>query len=73
MASGHKVSEEDEKKALDHYEEFYEEVFLELANYGEIDDLVICDNICDHLKGNVYVKYIRESEALKCLMSLKNR
>jgi len=46
---------------------------LELANYGEVDDLIICDNIGDHLKGNVYVKYIRESDALKCVMALKNR
>lgn len=73
LAQGNRVSEEDAKKALDHYEEFYEEVFLELANYGEVDDLIICDNIGDHMKGNVYVKYVRETEALKCMMALKSR
>ena len=33
---------------------------LELANFGEIEDIVVCDNICDHLIGNVYVKYYEE-------------
>ncbi|KAL4436450.1 hypothetical protein ABPG74_003016 [Tetrahymena malaccensis] len=73
LAQGNRVAEDEAQKALNHYEEFYEEVFLELASYGEIDDLIICDNIGDHMKGNVYVKYVREAEALKCLMSLKTR
>ena len=73
LAQGNRVSEEEIKKSLYAFEEFYEEVFLELANFGEIDELIICDNIGDHMKGNVYVKYIKESGAVKCLTSLKNR
>ena len=37
------------------------EVFLELANYGEIEDVVVVDNLCDHLIGNVYVTWGRAS------------
>lgn len=25
------------------------------------------------MKGNVYVKYVRENDALKCVMGLRNR
>lgn len=32
-------------KAQDHFEMFYEEVFEELANYGQIEEMVVCDNI----------------------------
>eukprot|EP00435_Cladocopium_sp_Y103_P046380 s337_g13.t1 len=42
-------------RAQAHLEAFYVEVFLELANYGEIEDLVVVDNLCDHMIGNVYV------------------
>merc|ERR1711879_695930 len=45
-------------------------VFLELANYGEIEDVVVVDNLCDHLIGNVYVKYYHEEDAERALMKL---
>jgi len=73
LASGNRVSEEDAKKALHRLEDFYEEAFLELANYGELDELIVCDNIGDHLIGNVYVKYAREKDAMRCMESIKNR
>merc|ERR1712087_616976 len=49
------------------------EVFLELANYGEIEDLVVVDNLCDHMIGNVYVKYYHEEDAERALMKLTGR
>merc|ERR1719409_908520 len=56
-----------------HLEAYYEEVFLELANYGEIEDLVVVDNLCDHLIGNVYVKYYHEEDAERALGKLTGR
>merc|ERR1711937_827693 len=56
-----------------HVENFYQEVFTELANYGEIEDVVIVDNLCDHLFGNVYVKYYHEESAEKALGKLAGR
>ena len=44
-------------EAITHFEEFYEEVYMELAKFGEIDEVHVCDNIGEHLIGNVYVKY----------------
>jgi splicing factor U2AF subunit len=60
-------------RAQQHLEAFYIEVFLELANFGEIEDMVVCDNLCDHLIGNVYVKYYEEDAAERALTKLTGR
>merc|ERR1712190_471423 len=60
-------------RAQQHLEAFYVEVSLELANYGEIEDLVVVDNLCDHMIGNVYVKYYHEEDAERALMKLTGR
>lgn len=58
----------------EHYDEFFEEVFTELEDkYGEIEEMNVCDNLGDHLVGNVYVKFRREEDAEKCVKDLNNR
>lgn len=59
--------------AQEHMEMFFEEIFLELGNYGEIEDLVVCDNVSDHMVGNVYVKFFKEEDADKACKSLGKR
>jgi splicing factor U2AF subunit len=54
------VAEEDLVKAVNHFEDFYEEVFMELCKFGELEDLVVADNIGDHMIGNAYAKYNQE-------------
>lgn len=61
------------QKAQDHVEAFFEEVFLELANYGEIEDLVVLDNVSDHMVGNLYCKYFTEDAAVRAQTELNNR
>ena len=39
---------------------FYIEALFELANLGEIEDMVVCDHLCDHLIGRIGRK--REAE-----------
>ena len=73
MAEGNEVSKEELKKALKHLEQFYEEVFLELSSYGELRDLFVADNLCDHLIGNVYAKFYDEAAALKAYESLEGK
>jgi splicing factor U2AF subunit len=34
---------------VNHFEDFYEEVFMELCKFGELEDLVVADNIGDHM------------------------
>uniref|UniRef100_A0A8C5QTC6 U2 small nuclear RNA auxiliary factor 1 like 4 n=1 Tax=Leptobrachium leishanense TaxID=445787 RepID=A0A8C5QTC6_9ANUR len=41
----------------EHYDDFFEEIFTEMEQkYGEVEEMNICDNLGDHLVGNVYVK-----------------
>mmetsp|Transcript_50533 Transcript_50533/g.156380 ORF Transcript_50533/g.156380 Transcript_50533/m.156380 type:complete len:258 (+) Transcript_50533:94-867(+) len=60
-------------RAQEHVEMFYEEVFLELANYGEIEDLVVLDNVSDHMLGNVYCKFYHEESAERAMKKLGGR
>lgn len=73
FAEGSKVSDEDLKAALIHFEKFYEEIFIELANYGEIRELYVVDNLGDHLIGNVYVRYNDEISASKAFNALAGK
>ncbi|GAN07703.1 hypothetical protein MAM1_0172d07205 [Mucor ambiguus] len=52
---------------------FYEDVFTELAKYGEIEEMVVCDNVGDHLVGNVYCQFRLEESAGNAVTSLNNR
>jgi len=61
------------QQCQDHFEDFYEDVFEELAKYGEIEGLNVCDNTSDHLIGNVYVKFREEESALAALNALSGR
>nr|XP_032820400.1 splicing factor U2AF 35 kDa subunit-like isoform X3 [Petromyzon marinus] len=57
-----------------HYDDFFEEVFVELEEkYGEIEEMNVCDNLGDHLVGNVYIKFHSEEDAEKAVNDLNNR
>ncbi|KAL7845755.1 hypothetical protein AOLI_G00239470 [Acnodon oligacanthus] len=50
------------------------EVFTEMEEkYGEVEEMNVCDNLGDHLVGNVYVKFRYEEEAEKAVLELNNR
>ena len=61
------------REAIDHFENFFSEVFLELAQFGEIEEMHVCDNIGDHLIGNTYVKFISEDDAEKVKKNISGR
>ena len=57
-----------------HYDDFFEDIFIEMEDkYGEIEEMNVCDNLGDHLVGNVYVKFKKEEDADKAVNDLKNR
>ena len=60
LADGRDVPKEDRVAAVEHFQDFFEEVFMELAKFGEIEDIVVADNIGDHMIGNMYVKFASE-------------
>uniref|UniRef100_A0A0M3JGG5 Splicing factor U2af 38 kDa subunit (inferred by orthology to a D. melanogaster protein) n=1 Tax=Anisakis simplex TaxID=6269 RepID=A0A0M3JGG5_ANISI len=43
------------------------------TKYGEIDEMNVCENIGEHMIGNVYVKFVREEDAEKAVKDLENR
>ena len=73
FADGRKVQDAKLAEAIEHFEAFYEEVFMELAKYGEIEEMVVADNIGDHMIGNVYVKFQDEDQAQKAMTALNGR
>ncbi|KAG8948536.1 hypothetical protein FRC04_009746 [Tulasnella sp. 424] len=46
---------------------------VELAKYGHLLELHVCDNVGDHLIGNVYARYEWETEAQKAVEQLNER
>ena len=73
MAEGQAVNDRVAEDAQEHFEAFYEEVFLELAKYGEVEDMGVVDNIGDHMIGTVYVKFASESSAEACTQKISGR
>ncbi|KAF4379691.1 hypothetical protein CsatB_028086 [Cannabis sativa] len=63
----------DPREMQKHFEEFYEDLFQELSKYGEIESLNICDNLADHMVGNVYVQFREEEHAANALRNLTGR
>ncbi|KAJ4970116.1 hypothetical protein NE237_003215 [Protea cynaroides] len=63
----------DPHKVQEHFENFYEDLFEELSKYGEIESLNICDNLADHMVGNVYVQFREEDHAANAVKNLNGR
>ncbi|KAF5740992.1 splicing factor U2af small subunit B-like [Tripterygium wilfordii] len=63
----------DPQKIQEHFEDFYEDIFEELSKFGEIETLNVCDNLADHMIGNVYVLFKEEDQAAAALQALQGR
>lgn len=63
-----------DEEMQEHYDNFFEDVFVECEDkYGEIEEMNVCDNLGDHLVGNVYIKFRREEDAERAAKDLNNR
>ena len=60
------MPQEELLEAAKHFEDFFEEVFIEFCKYGEILDMLVADNIGDHMMGNLYIKFATEEQASLC-------
>ncbi|KAI9295934.1 RNA-binding domain-containing protein [Neoconidiobolus thromboides FSU 785] len=63
----------DEVAHQQHFDDFYEDFFIELAKYGEVEEMNVCDNVGDHLVGNIYARFRFEEDAGKAVAELNNR
>ena len=62
---------QDERAIQEHFEDFYEDIFEELNTIGgELEQLRVCENLSDHLSGNVYAKFYEEEDAEAALNKL---
>lgn len=63
----------DESQVQEQFESFYEDIFTELSKFGEVDEINVCDNLGDHMVGNVYVKFVKEEDAQTAMAALQGR
>lgn len=63
----------DEKEAYEKFYEFFEDIVVELKNYGQIIELNVCRNQEIHLMGNVYIQYRSRRHSLKAYRNLCGR
>ena len=63
----------DEKDVRKHFEDFYEDVFSEMCEFGEIQEMCIAGNLGDHLLGNTYIQFQEEEHAEKALQAMAGR
>ncbi|XBJ12576.1 hypothetical protein VPH35_017079 [Triticum aestivum] len=61
------------EKMQEHFEDFYEDIYEELSKFGEVETLNVCDNLADHMIGNVYVQFREEEQAVAAHNALQGR
>jgi len=73
MAQGAAALNIDPKLLVDHFEEFYEDVYEEFSQFGKIEAMHVMDNLSDQLVGNIYCMFEDEEGAAKALTALNGR
>lgn len=56
-----------------HFDDFYLDIYEEMARYGHVEELHVCENLADHLAGNTYVKFRDEESAQAALAGVHGR
>ncbi|POY70994.1 hypothetical protein BMF94_5919 [Rhodotorula taiwanensis] len=62
-----------ESETQDQFDKFYEDAYCELVKYGNVLEMHVCDNVGDHLIGNVYARFDWEDEAQRAVEELNKR
>lgn len=73
LTTGNHVSSEDAEKAMTRFEQFYENVFTEMSNLGEVEEMIVVDNLGEHIVGNAYVKFSTEEYAENAMKNINGR
>lgn len=73
LADGQPIPDEKIEEVVLHLETWYQEIFLEVCRFGEIREMYICDNLGDHLIGNIYIKFAREEDAENVKKNISRR
>ncbi|SCV69821.1 BQ2448_1215 [Microbotryum intermedium] len=62
-----------EEQLQEFFDKFYEDVYCEFVKYGNLLEMHVCDNVGDHLIGNVYARFDWEDEAQAAVEALNTR
>ncbi|KAF9033291.1 RNA-binding domain-containing protein [Hymenopellis radicata] len=62
-----------EKELQEGFDAVYEDLYCELSKFGHLLELHVCDNVGDHLIGNVYARFEWETEAQAAVDNLNDR
>jgi splicing factor U2AF subunit len=73
FAEGIQAPQDELIKAAHHFEDFFEEVFSEFCQFGEILDMIVADNIGEHMLGNLYIKFATEEQAETALRTMTGK
>ncbi|XP_046853929.1 U2 small nuclear ribonucleoprotein auxiliary factor 35 kDa subunit-related protein 1-like [Xenia sp. Carnegie-2017] len=63
----------DEQDAYKNFLVFYDDVYPEFEKYGRVSQFTVCCNYELHLRGNVYVQYLREEDCKKAFAEFNGR
>ena len=55
------------------FDAFFSDFFKGLSDYGTLIEMHVCDNVGDHLIGNVYARYETEDDAQRAVDGLNTR
>ena len=55
------------------FDNYYEDFFCELSKFGNVEEMHICENVGDHLIGNIYARFSYEEDAQKAVDDLNSR
>ncbi|KAG8809900.1 hypothetical protein FRC17_003183, partial [Serendipita sp. 399] len=62
-----------EKELQEGFDAVFEDLYCELSKFGHLMELHVCDNVGDHLIGNVYARFEWETEAQAAVDNLNER
>ncbi|XP_078494605.1 zinc finger protein ZF(C3H)-13 [Ciona intestinalis] len=65
--------EHSDEDLYEDFEVFYDDIFPEFNKFGHVEQLKVCCNRDQHLRGNVYVQYATVSQAETAFQSLNGR
>lgn len=71
--AGGDLSRIDKDRFQEDFDEFYDELFEEFDKFGKIEEIQVCENLGEHMVGNVYVKFEDEEFAAEALQKLHGR
>ena len=67
------VVDYEQKFLKKHVHKFYEDVFRTVMKFGRIAEMRVVDNLCEHLLGNVYIKFESEDAAAAAVDGLTKK